>query len=395
LRQPDNGIAKSTSEARRIAQRIGYPVIIRPSYVLGGRAMEIVHDETQLERYMGEAVVVSGKSPVLIDRYLSDAIEVDVDALSDGSHVVIAGVMEHIEEAGIHSGDSACSLPPHSLSPHLIAEIERQTTALALGLNVVGLMNTQYAVKNGDVYVLEVNPRASRTVPFVAKVIGRPIAKIAARVMAGEPLEGVQARAAGSQPRRGQGGGVPVCPLPRCRHGARTRNALHRRGHGDRSRFCHRVRQEPAWRRRRVPVTGTAFVSVRDGDKTRILPAVRTLIDIGFTIVATSGTQRFLAEHGLACAKVNKVLEGRPNIVDLIKNGDVQLVINTTEGAKALEDSKSLRRAALLAKVPYYTTLAGALVAAQAIAAYRAHSLEVRTLQDYHRSAPELRRAAS
>jgi carbamoyl-phosphate synthase large subunit len=340
-------------------------------------------------------VVVSGKSPVLIDRYLSDAIEVDVDALSDGSHVVIAGVMEHIEEAGIHSGDSACSLPPHSLSPHLIAEIERQTTALALGLNVVGLMNTQYAVKNGDVYVLEVNPRASRTVPFVAKVIGRPIAKIAARVMAGEPLEGFNL-----EPPVLNHVGVKEAVFPFARFpGVDTILGPEMRSTGevmgiDRD-FAIAFAKSQLGAGVAVPVTGTAFVSVRDGDKTRILPAVRTLLDIGFTIVATSGTQRFLAEHGLACAKVNKVLEGRPNIVDLIKNGDVQLMINTTEGAKALEDSKSLRRAALLAKVPYYTTLAGALVAAQAIAAYRAHSLEVRTLQDYHRSAPELRRAAS
>jgi carbamoyl-phosphate synthase large subunit len=395
LKQPENGIAKSAPEARRIAQRIGFPVIIRPSYVLGGRAMEIVHDDTQLDRYMTEAVVVSGKSPVLIDRYLSDAIEVDVDALSDGKEVVIAGVMEHIEEAGIHSGDSACALPPHSLSPDIIAEIERQTKALALGLDVVGLMNTQYAVKDGDVYVLEVNPRASRTVPFVAKVTGRPIAKIAARVMAGEPLDCFDL-----EPPAFDHVGVKEAVFPFARFpGVDTVLGPEMRSTGevmgiDRD-YAIAFAKSQLGAGVGVPVSGTAFVSVRDADKSRVLPAVRTLVDIGFEIIATGGTQRFLAEHNLACTKVNKVLEGRPNIVDLIKNGDVQLMINTTEGAKALEDSRSLRRAALLAKVPYYTTLAGALAAAQAIAAYRAHSLDVRPLQDYHKTAPELRRAAS
>jgi carbamoyl-phosphate synthase large subunit len=357
--------------------------------------MEIVHDDTQLDRYMTEAVVVSGKSPVLIDRYLSDAIEVDVDALSDGTKVVIAGVMEHIEEAGIHSGDSACALPPHSLSPGIIAEIERQTKALALGLDVVGLMNTQYAVKDGDVYVLEVNPRASRTVPFVAKVTGRPIAKIAARVMAGEPLDSFDL-----EPPVFDHVGVKEAVFPFARFpGVDTVLGPEMRSTGevmglDRD-YAIAFAKSQLGAGVGVPVSGTAFVSVRDADKSRVLPAVRTLVDIGFEIIATGGTQRFLAEHDIACTKVNKVLEGRPNIVDLIKNGDVQLMINTTEGAKALEDSKSLRRAALLAKVPYYTTLAGALAAAQAIAAYRAHSLDVRPLQDYHKSAPELRRAAS
>jgi carbamoyl-phosphate synthase large subunit len=395
LKQPDNGMARSIDEARRIAQRIGFPVIIRPSYVLGGRAMEIVHDDAQLDRYMAQAVVVSGKSPVLIDRYLSDAIEVDVDALSDGTHVVVAGVMEHIEEAGIHSGDSACALPPHSLPAHIIAEIERQTAALALGLNVVGLMNTQFAVKDGDVYVLEVNPRASRTVPFVAKVIGRPIAKIAARVMAGEALEAFKL-----EPPVLDHVGVKEAVFPFARFpGVDTVLGPEMRSTGevmglDRD-FAIAFAKSQLGAGVGVPVSGTAFVSVRDIDKARVLPAVRMLIDIGFDIIATGGTQRFLAGHDLACTKVNKVLEGRPNIVDPIKNCEVQLVINTTEGAKALEDSKSLRRAALLAKVPYYTTLAGALAAAQAIAAYSAHSLEVRPLQDYHKSAPELRRAAS
>ncbi len=384
LRQPDNGIARSMAEARDIARRIGFPVIIRPSYVLGGRAMEIVHDESQLDRYMVEAVVVSGDSPVLIDRYLSDAIEVDVDALSDGKTVVIAGVMEHIEEAGIHSGDSACSLPPHSLSPELIAEIERQTKALALALGVVGLMNAQYAVKDGDVYVLEVNPRASRTVPFVAKVIGRPIAKIAARIMAGETLESFHL-----EPAIFDHVGVKEAVFPFARFpGVDTILGPEMRSTGevmgiDRD-YAIAFAKSQLGAGVGVPVSGAAFVSVRDGDKLPVLPAVRRLVDIGFEIIATGGTQRFLAEHDIACARVSKVLEGRPNIVDLIKNGDVQLMINTTEGAKALADSKSLRRAALLARIPYYTTLAGALAAAQAIAAYRAHSLEVRPLQDYY-----------
>jgi carbamoyl-phosphate synthase large subunit len=383
LRQPRNGIAKSGPEAVRIAEKIGYPIIIRPSYVLGGRAMEIVRDHHQLERYIAEAVVVSGKSPVLIDSYLSDATEVDVDALCDGKEVFVAGVMEHIEEAGIHSGDSACSLPPYSLKAALVAELERQTAQLALALGVVGLMNVQYAIKEGEIFILEVNPRASRTVPFVAKVIGRPIAKIAARLMAGEPLAKFKLK-----PQKLGHIGVKEAVFPFARFpGVDTILGPEMRSTGeamglDRDHALAFAKSQLG-AGTGVPKSGTAFISVRDSDKPRILPAVRSLAALGFRITATSGTQRYLAEHGIECTRVNKVLEGRPHVVDLIKNGEIDLVFNTTEGAKALEDSKSLRRAALLDHIPYYTTLSGALAAVRAIAAYEAGSLEVRPLQQY------------
>jgi len=383
LAQPDNGIARSAPEAMRIAEEIGYPVVIRPSYVLGGRAMEIVRDPQHLERYINEAVVVSGKSPVLIDSYLSDAIEVDVDALADGKDVYVAGVMEHIEEAGIHSGDSACSLPSYSLKPAMIAELERETEKLALALGVVGLMNVQYAIKDGEIFILEVNPRASRTVPFVAKVIGRPIAKIAARLMAGEKLKSF-----GLKPAKLGHIGVKEAVFPFARFpGVDTILGPEMRSTGevmglDRDHALAFAKSQLG-AGTGVPSSGTAFISVRDGDKPRILAAARQLADLGFRITATSGTQRFLSEKGLSCSRVNKVLEGRPHVVDLIKNGEVDLVINTTEGAKAIEDSRSLRRAALIGKVPYYTTLAGALAAVRAIAALKAGALEVRPLQAY------------
>jgi carbamoyl-phosphate synthase large subunit len=384
LRQPENGIATSGEEARAIARRIGYPVVIRPSYVLGGRAMEIVRDDAQLDRYISEAVVVSGKSPVLIDRYLSEAIEVDVDALADGRDVFIAGVMEHIEEAGIHSGDSACTLPPWSLPQSIVAEIERQTRELALALNVVGLMNVQYAIKDGDIYILEVNPRASRTVPFVAKVIGEPIASIAARVMAGEPLArfGLKARTLDHI-------AVKEAVFPFSRFpGVDTVLGPEMRSTGeviglDRD-YAIAFAKSQLGAGAKVPVEGTAFISVKDADKPRLLPAARELAALGFRIVATGGTQRYLAAEGVPCEKVNKVLEGRPHIVDILKNGGVQLVFNTTEGASAMEDSKSIRQAALLARIPYYTTLPGCLAAVRGIAAMKSGALTVRPLQDYH-----------
>ncbi|MYZ49841.1 carbamoyl-phosphate synthase large subunit [Propylenella binzhouense] len=387
LRQPNNGIARSAAEARAIAERIGYPVVIRPSYVLGGRAMEIVREPAQLERYMTDAVVVSGTSPVLIDSYLADAIEVDVDALADGTDVFVCGIMEHIEEAGIHSGDSACSLPPHSLSPAIIAELERQTELLARGLAVGGLMNVQYAVKDGEIYVLEVNPRASRTVPFVAKTIGLPIAKIAARVMAGEPLAGF-----GLKPPRFDHIAVKEAVFPFARFpGVDTVLGPEMRSTGevmglDRS-FPIAFAKSQLGSGTQVPTGGTVFVSVRDGDKPKIVEPVRKLAQLGFRIIATAGTQRYLAAQGIACDKVNKVLEGRPHIVDAIKNGEVQLVFNTTEGLQALADSRSLRRAALLHKVPYYTTLAGAVAAALGIEALLNGRLEVKPLQSYFAAA--------
>ena len=385
LHQAANGVAKSPAEARKIAEAIGYPVVVRPSYVLGGRAMEIVRDAAHLERYVSEAVVVSGKSPVLIDRYLSDAIEIDVDALADGDAVFIAGVMEHIEEAGIHSGDSACALPPHSLKSDVIAELERQTRELATALNVVGLMNVQFALKDGTIHVLEVNPRASRTVPFVAKVIGEPIAKIAARLMAGESLASF-----GLKARKLCHVGVKEAVFPFNRFpGVDTLLGPEMRSTGevmglDRD-YAIAFAKSQLGAGSKVPVEGTAFVSVKDSDKPRILPAVKRLHELGFRIIGTGGTQRYLQGHGVPSEKVNKVLEGRPHIVDALKNGEVQLVFNTTEGAGAIADSVSIRRAALIARIPYYTTLSGCLAATQAIAAVKAETLDVRPLQDYGR----------
>jgi carbamoyl-phosphate synthase large subunit len=345
--------------------------------------MEIVREPAQLDRYISHAVVVSGKSPVLIDRYLTDATEVDVDALADGQDVFICGVMEHIEEAGIHSGDSACSLPPHSLKPEMIAELSRQTTALALALKVKGLMNVQFAIQDGVINVLEVNPRASRTVPFVAKTVGTPFAKIGARVMAGEPLSSF-----GLKPTRLDHVGVKEAVFPFARFpGVDTLLGPEMRSTGE---AMGLDRYYPvAFAKSQlgagglVPKSGTVFVSVRDQDKPKVIGAVKRLEALGFRVIATGGTQRYLANHGISCSKINKVLEGRPHIVDAIKNGDVQLVFNTTDGAQAIADSRSLRRAALLHKVPYYTTIAGANAVSLGIEAYRAGTLEVRPLQSY------------
>ncbi|WP_428482362.1 carbamoyl-phosphate synthase large subunit [Pyruvatibacter mobilis] len=383
LRQPANGIARSAEEARKIAEDIGFPVVIRPSYVLGGRAMEIVHGVTDLERYMKEAVVVSGKSPVLIDSYLRDATEVDVDALCDGEDVFVAGILEHIEEAGVHSGDSACSMPPFSLSDDIIAELEKQTAAMALALGVVGLMNVQFAIKDGDIYVIEVNPRASRTVPFVAKVLGAPVAGIASRVMAGEKLKDFNL-----SKRKYDHIAVKEAVFPFARFpGVDTILGPEMRSTGevmglDRS-FGVAFAKSQIGGGTTVPKEGTAFISVKDSDKDRIVAPARQLIEMGFKIVATSGTARFLEEQGVAVERINKVLEGRPHIVDAITNGQVQLVFNTTEGAQALADSASLRRAALQNKVPYYTTLSGAIAATKAIAAMRGDELHVASLQSY------------
>ncbi len=404
LRQPKNGIAYSVEQARLIAAELGLPFVVRPSYVLGGRAMAIIRDEAQFADYLlgtlpslipgdvkarypndktGQINTVLGKNPLLFDRYLSDAIEVDVDCLCDGRDVFVAGIMEHIEEAGIHSGDSACSLPPRSLSPEILAELERQTAALAKALDVGGLMNVQYAIKDGTIYVLEVNPRASRTVPFVAKVIGEPIAKIAARIMAGEALASFELK-----PKTLAHIAVKEAVFPFARFpGVDVLLGPEMRSTGeviglDRG-FGVAFAKSQLGAGNAVPKSGAVFVSVRDGDKTRILPSMKLLADLGFTILATGGTQRYLSRNGVPATRINKVLEGRPHVVDAIKNGDVQLVFNTTEGAGALSDSRSLRRAALLQKVPYYTTLAGAMAAAEGIKAYLEGDLEVRALQDY------------
>src|SRR5437764_1416004 len=404
LKQPKNGIAYSVEQARLVATDLGLPLVVRPSYVLGGRAMQIIREEEQLNNYLlgtlpelvpadvkarypndktGQINTVLGKNPLLFDRYLSDATEVDVDCLCDGKDTFIAGIMEHIEEAGIHSGDSACSLPPHTLDARTIAELERQTRELALALKVGGLMNVQYAIKDGDIYVLEVNPRASRTVPFVAKVIGLPVAKLAARIMAGEKLADFKLK----KKKLGHVG-VKESVFPFARFpGVDTVLGPEMRSTGevmgiDRT-FEVAFAKSQLGGGTRVPRKGTVFVSVRETDKNRIVDAVQLLHSLGFKVLATSGTARFLADKGVPTEKVNKVLEGRPHIVDAITNGEVQLVFNTTEGPQALADSRSLRRAALLHKVPYYTTLSGAVAAAQGIRAYRDGALEVRTLQSY------------
>ncbi len=389
LKQPNNGIARSADEAVAIAKAISFPVVIRPSYVLGGRAMEIVHDEAQLARYIAEAVVVSGKSPVLIDSYLRDAIEVDVDALADGTDVFICGVMEHIEEAGVHSGDSACSLPPHSLKPEIIADLERQTIELARALNVVGLMNVQFAIQNDDIYLLEVNPRASRTVPFVAKVIGLPIAGIAAEVMAGKPLASFGLKRPKLDHIAVKEAVFPFARFPGVDPvlGPEMRSTGEVMGI-DRD-FAIAFAKSQLGGGAKLPLSGAVFVSVKDSDKDRLVAPVRKLVEMGFRIIATRGTKRHLDAHAIPCEKINKVLEGRPHIVDAITNGEIDIVFNTTEGAKAMADSMSIRRSALLHHIPYYTTLAGALAVTEAIKALREGSLTVAPLQSYVGKGPQ------
>jgi carbamoyl-phosphate synthase large subunit len=384
LRQPENGMARSREEAIAVAERIGYPVLTRPSYVLGGRAMEIVDGPAQLDDYIVTAVQVSGDSPVLIDQYLRDAIEVDVDAISDGKDVVIAGVMQHIEEAGVHSGDSACSLPPYSLEPAIVAEIERQARVLALALGVVGLMNAQFAVKDGLVYLIEVNPRASRTVPFVAKAIGTPIAKIAARVMAGEPLmrflpikrdvPHIAVKEAVFPFARFPGVDPVLSPEMKS-----TGEVM-----GIDKDFATAFLKSQIAAGTLLPTAGTLFVSVKDGDKALIVPAVRAMAEFGFHVLATGGTADYLNAQGIAVEKVNKVAQGRPHIVDRIKDGEVGIVFNTTEGWQSHKDSSSIRRSALMAKVPYFTTAASSVAVTRAIGVLRSRSLDVQSLQSYY-----------
>jgi carbamoyl-phosphate synthase large subunit len=384
LKQPENGTATSPEEAELVTQRIGYPVVIRPSYVLGGRAMEILHDPEGLVRYMKQAVIASGRNPVLIDRYLQDAIEVDVDALSDGTEVFIAGIMEHIEEAGIHSGDSACSLPPYSLSAEIIADIKQQTTALARALGVVGLMNVQYAVKGSTVYVLEVNPRASRTVPFVAKATGIAIAKIAARLMAGEKLSGFSL--ARHSIRNHVAVKEAVFPFSRF-PGVDTILGPEMKSTGEVMGldvdFGRAFAKSQLASGTALPLAGRVFVSVRDHDKAAVLEPCRRLVEMGFALLATSGTAALLESQGIPVERINKVQEGRPDIVDRMRSNEVQLVFNTTEGRQAIADSFTLRRTALTLNIPYYTTVAGARAAVQAISALTTGSLEVAPLQSY------------
>jgi carbamoyl-phosphate synthase large subunit len=389
LRQPENAIATSPEEALEAAETLSFPLLIRPSYVLGGRAMEIVHDIDGLKRYINEAVRVSGDSPVLIDSYLQDAVEVDVDALCDSTgDVYVAGIMEHIEEAGIHSGDSACSIPPYSLNAEIIAEIGRQTSALATALHVVGLMNVQYAVKDGIVYLIEVNPRASRTVPFVAKATGLQIAKVGARLMAGERLADFGLGGDNVGPPAITHVAVKEAVFPFARFpGVDTILGPEMKSTGevmglDRD-FGMAFAKSQLAGGTRVPSGGRVFISVRDRDKAAIVAPAKKLAELGFTIVATTGTARHLEAQGIAVELVNKVLEGRPHIVDAMQNGDIELVLNTTEGAQAISDSYTLRRTALTQKIPYYTTVAGARAAVAAIAAMQRGTLEVAPLQSY------------
>jgi carbamoyl-phosphate synthase large subunit len=384
LRQPENGTARSCEEAEGVAERIGYPVVVRPSYVLGGRAMEIVYDVENLRRYMTTAVQASPEHPILIDKFLDEAIEIDVDALCDGSEVVIGGIMEHIEEAGIHSGDSACSLPPYSISPEIIAEIRRQTQLMALELNVRGLMNVQYAIKDGDIYILEVNPRASRTSPFVSKATGRPLAKIAARIMSGKSLkelgiEGdiVPAHVAVKE------SVFPFVKFP----GVDTLLGPEMKSTGEvmgiDDTFAKAFAKAQLGAGVNLPTSGRVFISVRDADKKHIVSIAQKLYNADFKLVATRGTAVYLQEKGVPVQTVNKVLEGRPHIVDAIKNGEICMVINTTHGAQAVADSFSIRRNTLMHNIAYFTTTAGARAAVDGILAIKQEELGVKPLQDY------------
>ncbi len=384
LKQPANSTATSREEAIVVAAEAGYPLVTRPSYVLGGRAMEIVRDETALRHYLATAQIeISEDEPLLLDHYLDNASEVDVDAISDGKDVFIAGVMEHIEEAGIHSGDSACSLPPYTLSDAVVKELEAQTKKLALALGVVGLMNVQYAIKGDDIYILEVNPRASRTAPFVAKTIGLPIAGIGAKVMAGVKVADLNLKRPVLNHTAVKEVVFPFSRFP----GVDTVLGPEMRSTGEAmgiDRDFDRARAKSLLGvGARIPMSGTVFISLRDGDKPMMVGPARRLLEMGFKIIATGGTADYFTSQGLAVSKVNKVLEGRPHIVDALKNGEVHLVFNTTEGAQSIKDSRSIRTTALSQKIPCITTATGARSTVRAIEAMRAGSLDVAPLQDY------------
>ena len=385
LKQPENGLARSFVEAEKVAERIGYPVVVRPSYVLGGRAMEIVYDVEQLHRYMKHAVQASPEHPILVDKFLDEAIEVDVDALADGTNVVIGGIMQHIEEAGIHSGDSACVLPPYSLKPAIVDEIRRQTVALALELQVVGLMNIQFAVKDEEIYLLEVNPRASRTSPFVSKATGRPLAKIAARAMAGRSLpdQGVYEEII---PRHisVKESVFPFAKFP----GVDTLLGPEMKSTGEVMGidydFAKAFAKAQIGASVRLPKKGTVFISVKDSDKKHIVESARKLVAAGFEIVATEGTAVFLNDKGVATRRINKVKEGRPHCVDALKSNEIAMVFNTTLGAESVADSYSIRRTALMNNVAYFTTVAGMKAAVDGILAMCRESLDVVPLQEYY-----------
>jgi carbamoyl-phosphate synthase large subunit len=393
LKQPDNTIAASLDAARASAAKIGYPVMLRPSYVLGGLAMRIVHTEEELTEYVNQIsralggpseLVVSEKRPLLVDRYLRDAIEVDVDAICDGEEVFVAGVMEHIEEAGVHSGDSACALPPYSLDKKIVAEIEAQTKKLALALDVRGLINIQFAVKDGDIYILEANPRASRTAPFVAKAINRPIAAAAAKVMAGVTLKELKLDRPSKDHVAVKEAVFPFARFP----GVDPVLGPEMRSTGEVMGIDRNF--EAAFAKSQIasgillPIEGCCFISVKNADKPALVAVAQDLIKLGFKVMATGGTAHYLKAEGIPVERVNKVAEGRPHIVDAMKNGEVQLVFNTTEGAQSYRDSYSIRRTALTQNIPYYTTVSGARAAIQAIRRLKAGApLGVRALQAY------------
>ncbi|CAG0976605.1 partial carbamoyl-phosphate synthase large subunit, partial [Geobacteraceae bacterium] len=384
LLQPENGTARSFEEAEEAANRIGYPVVVRPSYVLGGRAMEIVYDVDNLRRYMTTAVQASPEHPILIDKFLDKAIEIDVDALCDGTEVVIGGIMEHIEEAGIHSGDSACCLPPHSISQELVEEIRRQTTIMALELNVKGLMNVQYAIKDGTIYILEVNPRASRTAPFVSKATGRPLAKIAARVMAGKSLK--ELGVSGDIVPKHMSVKEAVFPFVKF-PGVDTLLGPEMKSTGEvmgiGPDFATAFAKAQLGANVKLPRSGKVFISLHDADKKHIVDSAKKLYNAGFRLIATRGTAAYLKEKGVEVEVINKVLEGRPHIVDAIKSGEICMVLNTTQGAQAVADSFSIRREALMHNVAYFTTVAGANAAAGGIVAMLNGELDVKPLQEY------------
>jgi carbamoyl-phosphate synthase large subunit len=385
LRQPPNGIARSTQEAVGIAARIGYPVLLRPSYVLGGRAMEIVHDEEGLRKYLADAVQASGERPVLVDKFLEDAIEIDVDAIADGETVVVGGIMEHIEEAGVHSGDSACSLPPHSIPGETVREIARQTKALAKELGVVGLMNVQFAIQRGEIFILEVNPRASRTIPFVSKAIGVPLAKLAAKVMAGKKLSVLGFTEAVTPKHVSVKEAVfPFIKFPDVDTILGPEMKSTGEVMGIDVNFGKAFAKAQIAAGTMLPRAGTVFISVRDEDKDGVLPAARMLHEAGFRIVATGGTAAYLSRNSIPAGTVLKIQEGRPHVADLIKNGEIALVINTPLGAQSKADSFYIRRTALVYNIPYFTTLAAARAAAHAISYLIGEDFSVRSLQEYH-----------